>query len=501
MELLPADEYNRELLSQVRPADWTHPAPAGRYNLVAVGGGTAGIIAALGTAGIGGRAALIERHLLGGDCLNFGCVPSKALLRSARAAYDAATCGEFGCRPAAPPDVDFSAVMERMRRLRAGISHHDSAARFKSLGVDVYLGTAAFTGPRTIEVAGARLEFARAVIATGGRPAEPGIDGLGEMGYLTNETVFSLTALPRRLIVVGAGPIGCELAQAFRRFGSEVHLVQRRDILLPREEPAAAEVVREQFASEGVSLHLGWTPLKAERTGDARTLLIERGGERRKLIADEVLVAVGRRPNFEGLGLEAAGVAHTAAGITVDDFLRTTNRRIYAAGDVCSRHKFTHAADAQARLCVQNALFWPMRRASRLVIPRCTYTDPEVGQVGLTRAEAAEQGIDIDTLHVPMSGVDRAIVDGETAGFAEVYVRRGTGRVLGATVVARHAGDLLGEITLLMTRGLPLSALSSTIHSYPTRAEVWRKAADLHQRSRLTPRVAGWLRRWLEWRR
>lgn len=498
-ELLPPDEHNRELVEQVHPSGWINPVPSGRYHLVAIGGGTAGIIAAVGAAGLGARVALVEKHLLGGDCLNYGCVPSKALIRAARAAYDVRHSAAFGQPAGNLPPFDFAVAAARMRQLRAAIGHHDSAHRFKSLGVDVYLGEAAFTSPSTLSVAGRTLSFKRAVICTGGRPAEPDIDGLAEVGYLSNETVFSLTELPRRLIVIGAGPIGCELAQCFRRFGSEVHLVNRRDLLLSKEDPRAAAVVREQFQHEGLHLHLGWTPMRAAKTGDSKSLILQRHAEKKEIIADAILVGIGRRPNIEGLGLLAAEVAHTASGVTIDDFLRTTNPRVFAAGDVCSRLQFTHAADAMARLCIQNALFLGRKRFSSLVIPRCTYTDPEVAHVGLTPAEAAEQGIEIDTYQEELSRIDRAVLDGQEQGFAAVHTRRGTGRIVGATIVAAHAGEMIGEITLLMQRKLPLGALAGVIHCYPTQVEVLKHIADAFQRTRLTPRVAGLLRTWLRW--
>jgi len=501
IEIEPADAYNQLLVSHVHPADWINPTPRGRYNLIAIGGGTAGLISALGAAGLGARAAIVERHLLGGDCLNYGCVPSKALIRCARAARQVQLAPNFGCGGASSVQVDFAAVMERMRRLRARISHHDSAQRLSAMGVDVFLGDATFSGTSTIEVGGRRLEFRRAVIATGTRPSVPELDGLNDISYLTNETVFSLTQLPARLLVLGIGPIGCELAQAFRRFGSEVHLVGRREALLPKEDPEAVRVILRQFEEEGIHLHLGWQPLRAERTGDARCLLIERGGERRKILADEILVAVGRRPNVEGLNLEKAGIRCGPDGVEVDDRLRTTNARVFAAGDVCSKVRFTHAADASARLVVRNALFWGRRRAGSLVIPRCTFTDPEVAHVGLTRAEARERHVEIDSFRVALSDVDRAVLDGEELGFAVVHVRRGTGRVVGATIVAEHAGDLIAEVTLLMTRRLSLGTLADTIHCYPTQGEVLKRIADSYLRTQLTPSVAGWLRRWFAWRR
>ncbi|MGH7140938.1 MAG: mercuric reductase [Pirellulales bacterium] len=495
----PADEHDHLLRENAHPSDWTNLTPEGRYNLVALGGGTAGIISALGTAALGGRAALIERHLLGGDCLNYGCVPSKALLRAARAVYQLSLGDKYGFRLTSPAQADFPAIMDRLRRLRAEISRHDSARRFQAEGVDVYFGQARFTARDRVEVDGRELKFRRAVIATGARPVVPEIPGIDALDCLTNETIFTLTELPRRLSVIGGGPVGCELAQAFRRFGSEVHLVHRGERLLPKEEPEASQLVQSQFEREGIHLHLGWNPEAAEKVGDAKSLLIQRRGEKKKLLADAVLAATGRQPNVEDLGLEAAGVLWNSQGVEVDDRLRTSNRAIYAAGDVCSRYKFTHAADAMARLCVQNALFLGRRRMSRLVIPRCTYTDPEIAQVGLTASEAADRGIAIDTYHVDLAQVDRAVVDGEDEGFALIHTRRGSGRVLGATIVAEHAGEMIGEVTLLLTRRLSLSALAATIHCYPTQIEVLKRIADNYSRTRLTPLIAALSRKWLEW--
>ncbi len=498
MQLIPNDEHNAELVRHAAPPDWKNPTPRDRYHIVAIGGGTAGIISALATAGLGGRAALVERHLLGGDCLNYGCVPSKALLRAARAAYESSHGEQFGLR-GPPPTVDFPAVMERMRRLRAEISHHDAAQRFRDLGVDVFLGDARFTAADEVAVGDAALPFARCVIATGGRAAVPDIPGLAEAGCLTNETVFSLTELPRRLIVIGGGPIGCELAQAFRRFGSDVHLVQRGERLLPKEDHDAADLIAAQLAAEGIQLHLGWSPVRAANTPAGKELTIARDAEQ-TLVADAILVAVGRRANVEGLDLETAGVDHSAAGVEVDDFLRTSNPSIYAAGDVCSKYQFTHAADAMARASVRNSLFFGRQRLSRLVIPRATYTDPEVAHVGLTATEAHEQGVAIDSYRQPFSAVDRAVLDGETQGFAVVHTRRGTGHIVGATIVASHAGEMIGEITLMMTRGIKLGKLSDVIHCYPTQVEALRRIADQYQRTRLTPMAARMLKMILGWR-
>ncbi len=495
--LTPEDAHNRDLLAQVHPPTWRNPVASGRYNLVVIGAGTAGLVCAAGAAGLGAKVALIERHLMGGDCLNFGCVPSKALLRCARAAHEVRRAEEFGIRVAGSIEVDFAAIMERMRRLRARLSRHDSAERFRSLGVDVFLGDARFTGPDTVEVAGQTLRFARAVIATGARPVTLDVPGNRSVEFLTNETIFSLTELPRRLAVLGAGPIGCELGQAFQRFGSEVHLIERGTRLLFRDEPRASDVLQGQFQREGIHLHLQTEVVAA----NGSELTLSRMGTTSSLVVDAVLVALGRRPNVEGLGLEQAGVAYDSQGVTVDDFLRTTNRRIYAAGDVCSQFQFTHAADAMARIVLRNALFFGRSRHSALVIPHCTYTEPEVAAVGLTVAEAEARGLAINTLEIPLSGVDRAVLDGDEDGFALVHRRRDSDRLVGVTLVSSHAGELIGELVLAQRAGLGLAALSEVIHPYPTVADVWKRLGDAYQKSRLTPFLAGLFRTLLRWRR
>lgn len=504
-ELQPADEHNAELLRQAHPLGWKNPVPQGAYNLVAIGGGTAGIISALGTAGLGGKSALVERHLLGGDCLNYGCVPSKALLRAARAAYQVANAGQFGVRTSIDGVVAFGEVMERMRRLRAQISHHDSAERFTSLGVDVHLGEAQFTSPQSLEVAGQTLHFKRCVIATGARAATPDIPGLRETGYLTNETLFSLTDLPRRLLVVGGGPIGCEMAQAFRRFGSQVTLINRSNRLLPKDDPAAAEVLQRQFEREGIVLCLGAKVVRAQREGDDRTLLIEKDGQQQTLRGDQILVAAGRKPNVEGLELAAAGVRHGPRGIEVNDYLQTSNSRVYAAGDIAGSFQFTHAADAMARICIQNAFFstslFGRNRLSKLVMPWTTYTDPEVAHVGLTPAMAQELGVEITSYREDLRRVDRAILDGEDQGFAVIHCRKGTGNVVGGTIIAAHAGEMIGELALLMTSRLSLGKLAGTIHCYPTQIEVLKRIGDQFNKTRLTPPVAWLLKTVLNWRR
>jgi len=498
----PADEHNRELVGHVHPTDWTNPAPADRYNMVVIGGGTAGLVTAAGAAGLGAKVALVERALLGGDCLNVGCVPSKALIRCARAAADVRTAGEFGVRVPGEPEVDFPAIMERMRRLRASISHHDSAARFRDLGVDVFIGEGRFISGDTVQVGDARLRFARACIATGARAFVPTIDGLDDAGYLTNETVFSLTQLPRRLAVIGGGPIGCELAQTFARFGSEVHMVEMGRHVLGREDPDAAKIVQDALVRDGVKLHLQ-SQFTAVRTEDgSKTLVLETGDDTREIACDEILVAVGRAPNVQNLGLSTASVEYDEkSGVAVDERLRTTNKRIFAAGDVCFPYKFTHTADAMARMVIRNALFFGRAKTGGLIIPWCTYTDPEIAHVGLAEHDVAERGIEIDTYRIDLADVDRAILDGETEGFLKVHAKKGKDDILGATLVARHAGEMISEVTATMRAGKGLATLSDTIHCYPTQVEAIRKAGDAYSRSRLTGTVKTLFEKFLAWRR
>jgi len=499
--LLPLDEYNRELRANVHPTDWINPTPDGRYNMVVIGAGTAGLVTAGGAAGMGAKVALIERDLMGGDCLNVGCVPSKALIRTGEAWANVRDAGKFGVEVPQGTTVDFAAVMERMRRLRAGISPNDSAERFASLGVDVYMGNAEFTGPDTIQVGDRTLRFARACIATGARASAPPIPGLAEVGYLTNETVFSLTELPKRLAVIGAGPIGCELAQTFVRLGAEVTLIEADSQILPREDADAAKIVEQALKEDGITINCGGKAARAETRDGVKILHLECEGMKHEVGVDEILVGVGRAPNVS-LNLEAAHVEYDKRlGVKVDDRLRTTNKRIYAAGDVCSKYQFTHVADALARIVIQNALFFGRAKASSLVVPWCTYTDPQIAHVGLYPGEAQQQGIEIDTYQIDMSDVDRAILDGETDGLLKVHVKRGSDKIVGGTMVARHAGDMISQITLAMTAGLGLGTIAKTIHPYPTQAEAMKKAGDAYNRTRLTPGVKKLFAKILAWRR
>ncbi len=500
IEISPGDDANRELVAQTHPPDWRNPVPTGRYHLVVIGGGTAGLVTAAGAAGLGARVALVERYLLGGDCLNTGCVPSKALLAAARAAAVVRDAGRLGVRVPSGVTVDFAAVMARMRGIRSRLSHHDSAARFAGLGVDVFLGAARFAGGDMVEVAGQRLCFKHAVIATGARAVAPEIPGLAETGYLTNETVFNLTELPRRLAVVGGGPVGCELAQAFQRLGAQVVLLHRHGRLLEREDPAAAAVLEKTFQGEGLRLELNTVVERVERLPEGKRIHFVSGGRPATMVVDEILVGAGRQPNVEDLNLAGVGVAFDpVTGVQVNDRLQTTNPRIYAAGDVCLRSKFTHAADFAARLVIQNTLFWGRKKLSALTIPRVTYTDPEIAHVGWTEADARAHEVPVDTYLRPFSEVDRAICEGTEQGFVKILVRRGTDQIVGATIVAPHAGESISEISVAMAAPLGLGRLAAVIHPYPTQAEAIRQCGDAYNRTRLTPRVKSLFRQWLKW--
>jgi len=502
LPLTPADAHNRRLVEHVHPGDWKNPTPASRYNLVVIGAGTAGLVIAAGAAGLGAKVALVERELMGGDCLNFGCVPSKAIIRASRAAAEVRDAERFAVHVPDGVRVDFGAVMERMRRLRADLSVNDSAARFKELGVDVFIGGARFSSRDTIVVDDATLRFRRAAIATGARAAELPIAGLKEAGYLTNETVFSLTDLPRRIAVIGGGPIGCELAQALRRYGAEVAILEVAPQILIREDRDAAARVEQSLVRDGVTMLTGTNIVGVERRGGEKVIRFEHGGTATELAVDEIILGVGRTPTVAGLNLEAAGVNFDPGiGVIVDDYLRTTNPSIYAAGDVCSQFKFTHVADAMARIVIRNALFHGRARMSALTIPWCTYTDPEIAHVGLYEADAKSRGIELKTFVQEFDAIDRAILDGETNGFVKAHVAAGSDRIVGATIVASHASEMLSEVTLAIAKGIGLGAIAGVIHLYPTQAEALRKLGDQYNRARLTPRVKWLFERWLAWTR
>lgn len=502
IQLQPYDIHNQKLESFVHPTDWVNPEPSGRYNLVVIGSGPAGLVTAVGAAGLGAKVALIERDLLGGDCLNVGCVPSKAVISAARTVAAVRDAGDFGVDVPDSWAVDFAKVMERMRRLRADMAHHDAASRFKKLGIDVYLGQGCFQSDGTVEVAGKKLRYKRAVVCTGARAAKLPIDGLDSVDYLTNESVFSLTELPKRMIIIGGGPIGTEMAQSFARFGSHVTQIEKAANILAREDTDGATIVQKAMQKDGVHFLLNAKTVRVEQRGDEKVVVVQQDGKEREIVGDQLLVGIGRTPNVDGMGLEDVGVEFdNRTGIQVNDNLRTTNKKIYAAGDVCSKFQFTHSADFMARIVIQNTLFFGRGKASALTIPWVTYTSPELAHVGLTPADAKKKGIEVDTFTQPFSGVDRAILEGEEEGFVRIHVKKGSDKIVGATIVASNAGDMISEITLAMTHGLGLKKIGSTIHPYPTQGDAIRKVGDLYNRTRLTPFVKSLFTKWLSWTR
>ena len=487
---VPADAYERERVANTRPSAWRNPQRGGPYQLAIVGAGPAGMVAAELAASLGVRVALIERNAIGGVNLETGSVPSKTLIRTSRIYADMRDAQHYGASVPDSVNVDFAAAMQRVRGIRARLSRNDSAQRLAAAGVDVYFGEARFVTGNMLAVDGQRLGFRKALIATGARPHIPDIPGLAQAGYLTNDNVFDLTELPRRLLVIGGGPLGCEHAQAFCRLGAQTTIVQDKPLFLGQEERDAAQILSEAFARDGIEVRLNTTALAVRVASGTKLVDLVSDDYRNTIGVDAILTGAGRRPNVEGLNLAAVGIDCDPGGrIRVDDFLRTGNANIYAAGDVCLQSSFVDTAAASARIAVQNALLRRAHRWSEVVIPSCTYTDPEIARVGLSVREANERGIPVKTFTIPMHEIDRAVADSETAGFVKVHLRERTDRILGATIVARHAGDMINGITLAMVAGFGLRRLSHVLHAYPTQADAIRQAADAYNRTRLTPRV------------
>lgn len=474
-----------------------------KYNVVVIGAGTAGLVTAAGTAGLGGRVALIERARMGGDCLNTGCVPSKALISSARLIDQIRHAEDWGLEPQKPA-FELDAIFRRMRERRDKLAVNDSQERFEGLGVDVFRGDARFVSPREVRVGDTSLHATNFVIATGSRAAVPPIDGLKEIRPYTNETIFDeLREKPERLAILGGGPIGCELGQAFARFGVAVTILQRPAQLLPKEDADAAMLVRRRLEAEGVTVLTGTEVKRVRADGRTIRLSIDGAGESgRSIASDAVLVAAGRVPNVEGLNLEAAGVAYTENGVTVNAHLQTSQPHIYAAGDIVGSYRFTHIADHHARTVVRNILFpWLKASVETEVIPWCTFTSPEVARVGLNEDEARRKDVAYDLFTQPIEEVDRAVLESEEVGFAKVLTARGKDRILGVTLVCERAGDLVVEFAAAMKNGVGLTGISRVIHAYPTFAEIARKVADQQQRKRLTPFAKRVLTRLYRWRR
>ncbi len=473
------------------------------HNLLVIGAGAAGLVSAYIAAQVRAGVALIERERMGGDCLNTGCVPSKALLRSARIARYVQRAPEFGVSAAAS-GVDFKAVMARVQRVIAAIEPHDSVARYSELGVNCISGDARIISPWEVEVDGQRLSARNIIVASGGRPALPPIPGIEDCRYLTSDTVWGLQQCPERLLVLGAGPIGCELAQAFARLGAQVTVVELFE-LLPREDGEVAQAVREQFAAEGIEL-LEHSRALGFENGD--TLLIEQpgenGAEQRRLHFDQLLVATGRRANVDGLGLETVGVQLRKNGtIEVDRYLRTACPTIYACGDVTGPYQLTHAGAHQAWYAAVNSLFggWKKFAVDYSVIPAVTFCDPEVARVGLNEREAEARGVAFEVTRYELDDLDRAIADGEARGFVKVLTAPGRDKILGATIVGYRAGELLGEFVLAMKQGIGLNKILGTIHPYPTMAEANKYTAGQWRAAHKPERLLALVERYHRWRR
>jgi pyruvate/2-oxoglutarate dehydrogenase complex dihydrolipoamide dehydrogenase (E3) component len=433
--------------------------------------------------------ALIERHLMGGDCLNFGCVPSKALISSARLIQQIREAEKWGLDRQSPQFV-FEKVFKRMRARRAKIAPNDSQERFESLGVDVFRGEAHFISPHEVEIDGQTLRAKNFVIATGSRATIPKIGGIDSVPYFSNETIFDeLAQKPESMVVLGGGPIGCELGQAFSRLGIKITIVQSAAQLLPPEDVDVAQFMQHRFEAEGITVHLN-AAVNRVSTRDRKITLEFRDGE--PVIADAILIAAGRTPNLRALNLEAAGIDCDERSVKVNEYLQTLQPHIYAAGDITNRLKFTHTADFTARVVVRNILMpfqFLRQKVDWSVVPWCTYTDPEVAHVGLGEKATKQQNVEYDLFVVPLEDVDRAVVESEEAGFAKILTSRGSDKILGVTIVAPHAGDLLHEFVLAMKAGIGLGTIASIIHAYPTFAELARKAGDKYNKTRLTPRA------------
>jgi pyruvate/2-oxoglutarate dehydrogenase complex dihydrolipoamide dehydrogenase (E3) component len=451
-------------------------------DLCVIGAGSAGLAVAAGAVQMGAEVVLIEKGKMGGDCLNYGCVPSKALIAAGRVAQTIRSACRFGIN-GHEPAVDFPAVHAHVHGVIAAIAPNDSEARFAGLGVKVIRAPARFVGPREVEVASQRVRARRFVVATGSSPAVPPVPGLAEAPHLTNETIFDLTERPEHLVVLGGGPIGCELAQAQRRLGAKVTVLELFRIL-PKDDPAAVEVVRRQLVGEGVDLREQVQVTRVERDGNGVAVTIKQADLEERIVGSHLLVATGRRANVEDLGLEAAGVAYSPKGIAVDARLRTSNKRIYAIGDVVGSYQFTHMASYHAGIVIRNTLFRLPAKVDTRALPWVTYTEPELAQVGLTEAMAKDQGVEVEALTWPFAENDRAQTERETKGFVKVLLDR-RGRTRGATIVGEHAGELIQPWVLAITQGLKIGSLAQFIAPYPTLGEASKRAAGSYYTPKL----------------
>jgi pyruvate/2-oxoglutarate dehydrogenase complex dihydrolipoamide dehydrogenase (E3) component len=453
-----------------------------RTDLCVIGAGSGGLAVAAGAVQMGAKVVLIEQGKMGGDCLNYGCVPSKSLIAAGRAAHAMRTAARFGV-DGHEPAIDFLGVHDHVKGVIAAIAPHDSQERFEKLGVEVIRAHARFVGPQEVEADGRRIRARRVVVATGSSPAVPPIPGLAEVPHLTNETVFDLTERPEHMVVIGGGPIGCELAQAYRRLGARVTILELLSIL-PKDDPDAVGVVRERLRAEGIELRERAEVGSVARDGNGIALALKGDGIDRRIAGSHLLVAAGRRANVDGLDLEAGRIEYGAAGIKVDARLRTSNRRVYAIGDVAGGPQFTHIAAHHAGVVIKNALFRLPAKVEDHVVPWVTYTDPELAHVGLTEARAKERGIAVDAVRWEFEDNDRAQAERETAGFAKAVVDR-RGRIHGATIVGERAGELIQPWVLAIANGIKIGALAQFIAPYPTFGEASKRAAGAYYTPKL----------------
>ncbi|MFD2176829.1 FAD-dependent oxidoreductase [Veronia pacifica] len=482
---------------------WKKPASFDR-NVIAIGAGAGGLVTTYIGAAVKAKVTIIEKHLMGGDCLNTGCVPSKALIRSGHALKEIQRANEFGIKIDGKPEVDFPEVMSRIKNVIAKIEPHDSVERYTSLGAECLIGEAKILSPWEVEINGKVLTTKNIVIATGARPLVPGIPGLKDVNYLTSDTIWSLDALPPRLLVMGGGPIGCELAQSFARLGSEVTLVEMADQLLIREDADVAELVYKGLIEDGVNVLLGHKATEFSHDNGQQIATLDHNGQTINIEFDAVMVALGRAANVTGFGLEELGVELTERKtVKVNEYLETTYPNIFAVGDVCGPFQLTHAAGHQGWYAAVNALFGTFKKfkADYSVMPAATYTAPEVARVGINEKEAKAQGIDYEVALYGIDDLDRAIADGEDHGFIKVLTPKGKDKILGATIVGSHAGDLLAEFTLAMRHGLGLNKILGTVHPYPTMSEATKYTAGIWKQKNAPKRLLEWVEKYHTWQR
>jgi pyruvate/2-oxoglutarate dehydrogenase complex dihydrolipoamide dehydrogenase (E3) component len=474
---LSFENFQRRFKQDIFPPDWVNPKPAEQYDLLVLGGGPGGMTGAYIAKSLGARVALVEKEHLGGECLNYGCIPSKAFLRSSRLAQEIRNALNYGVEIPQAWKVDFKKVMQRVYDLQTTLSPYDSAAYWKSLGIDVFLGTGRFTATNKVEVANQTIQFKKAIISTGTQPILLNVHGLDSSDYFTNQNIFSISTLPPRLGVIGGGPISCELSQGFLRFGSQVVLITHGERLLPKDDLLAAERIKNIFEKEGMKVFIQSNVVRVEKKGKEKILYLDTHKE--PVVVDEILIGIGRKPVVDGMDLENAKVTYDKkTGISVNEYLQTSNPDIYAAGDVASPYKFTHMSVALNKMAAANALNGNREKSQALIVPWCTFTDPEIAHIGLNEEGAKNQKIAVESVTVEMKNVDRAILDGETTGFVKLLVKENSDQIVGGTIMATHAGEMISELGAAMNGEKGLKALLNTIHPFPTQASVLQIAAE-----------------------